>query len=242
MLTDEQRQVLDARMSFAAANLKKMSDAREKRDMHQQKGRLQAKAGDARFIAGCMLYWAEGSKKRNPVVFVNSDPEMMMFFVDFLRDYYRVQNAEITLSITAHVTSEISLEQTVNFWLECLALDSSCLRKNTMRRGNPDGKLKYGIAVSPFTAPTLFKEFLERFRNLPDSTVLCGFSSEFFWPIRLGVRPGDSQSPNGGSSPPWATVHRSGVGAPGVMLASGHSPAGCYCFRFLIFDLPLFCN
>jgi len=146
VLTDEQRQVLNARMSFAAANLKKMSDAREKRDTHQQKGRLQAKAGDARFIAGCMLYWAEGSKKRNSVVFVNSDPEMMMFFVDFLRDYYGVQNAEITLSITAHVTSEMSLEQTVNFWLECLALDSSCLRKNTVRRGNPDGKLKYGIA------------------------------------------------------------------------------------------------
>lgn len=87
VLTDDQREALDARISFAAANRKRMSDATEKRVAYQQKGRLQARVGDTRLIAGCMLYWAEGSKKRNSVIFVNSDPEMMMFFVDFLRDY-----------------------------------------------------------------------------------------------------------------------------------------------------------
>lgn len=146
VLTDEQREKLDARMSFAAANRKRMFDAAEKRAAQQERGRAQARTDDPRFIAGCMLYWAEGSKKRNDVVFVNSDPEMMAFFVEFLRDYYGVKNAEISLSVTAHVTSELSLEQTESFWLDCLALDSACLRKSTIRQGYSDGKLKYGIA------------------------------------------------------------------------------------------------
>lgn len=30
-------------------------------------------------IAGCMLYWAEGSKSRNSIQFVNSDPAMVRF-------------------------------------------------------------------------------------------------------------------------------------------------------------------
>ena len=34
-----------------------------------------------------MLYWAEGSKRRNCVEFTNSDPDMMRRFVKFLRRY-----------------------------------------------------------------------------------------------------------------------------------------------------------
>ena len=39
-----------------------------------------------------MLYWAEGSKSRNAVQFVNSDPAMVAFFGKFLRDFYEVQD------------------------------------------------------------------------------------------------------------------------------------------------------
>jgi hypothetical protein len=35
-----------------------------------------------------MLYWAEGTKTRNAVRFPNSDPELVRFFVAFLKTKY----------------------------------------------------------------------------------------------------------------------------------------------------------
>src|SRR5437879_1769492 len=59
--------------------------ARARRRLFQLHGRQMAKGLQLAHIAGCMLYWAEGSKSRNSVQFVNSDPEMVRFFVRFLR-------------------------------------------------------------------------------------------------------------------------------------------------------------
>ncbi len=146
ILSAAQREELSVHRAFAAANERRMLDARQKRLEYQQRGRLKANRNDIRYMAGCMLYWAEGSKKRNDVVFVNSDPEMVRFFIDFLRDYYGVENKEIALTLQVHKTSAISFEQTRDFWLDHLKLDLTCLRKCVIKEGQPDGKLKYGIA------------------------------------------------------------------------------------------------
>jgi hypothetical protein len=45
-----------------------------------------ARQGDVVHAAGCMLYWAEGSRSRHAVEFVNSDPAMVAFFLRFLSD------------------------------------------------------------------------------------------------------------------------------------------------------------
>ena len=37
-----------------------------------------------------MLYWGEGSKARNGVVFTNADVDMLRFFLRFLRESYGV--------------------------------------------------------------------------------------------------------------------------------------------------------
>jgi len=39
-----------------------------------------------------MLYWAEGSRNRNKIVFTNSDPAMARFFVEFIREYETTTN------------------------------------------------------------------------------------------------------------------------------------------------------
>ena len=57
---------------------------RTEREACQNGGRARARDGDVSFVAGCMLYWAEGAKDRNQLQFANSDPEMVRFFVDFL--------------------------------------------------------------------------------------------------------------------------------------------------------------
>lgn len=99
-----------------------------------------------------MLYWAEGSKGRNSVQFVNSDPAMMRYFVSFLRSYYRVADEAFRLDCNLfadHVDQQYEIEQ---FWLETLELPRSCLRKSTVNvhskysQKKRKGRLPYGTA------------------------------------------------------------------------------------------------
>ncbi len=88
-LTREQLRRLDRRNPIhnqqrngSAANAQR---ARGRRAEFQEEGRRRAREADWSYTAGCMLYWAEGEKSRNAVRFSNSDPEMMRFFIAFLR-------------------------------------------------------------------------------------------------------------------------------------------------------------
>jgi len=79
-----------------------------------------------------MLYWAEGSKSRNAVQFVNSDPAMVRYFASFLRAFYDVpvEAFRIDCSLFAdHLVRQQEIEQ---FWLDLLELPASCLRKSTV--------------------------------------------------------------------------------------------------------------
>ena len=46
-------------------------------------------------ISGVMLYWGEGTKKGNSVVFSNSDPEMVVLFLKFLRKICNINKKRI---------------------------------------------------------------------------------------------------------------------------------------------------
>jgi hypothetical protein len=79
-----------------------------------------------------MLYWAEGSKSRNAVQFVNSDPDMVRYFVQFLRKYYAVPDEAFRIDCNLfadHVERQHAIE---TFWLDTLRLPASCLRKSTV--------------------------------------------------------------------------------------------------------------
>jgi transcriptional regulator with XRE-family HTH domain len=98
------------------------SRARALRCDAQVKGREQARQGDPLHLAGCMLYWAEGSRDRNAAIFTNSDPEMVRLFVCFLRDCFGVPDDKlrITCNLFAdHVDRQRAIEA---FWLDVTAL------------------------------------------------------------------------------------------------------------------------
>ena len=68
--------------------------ARALRVAAQLDGRERASRRDPLHHAGCMLYWAEGTKQRNGVVLTNSDADMLVLFVRFLRECYGVPVAK----------------------------------------------------------------------------------------------------------------------------------------------------
>jgi hypothetical protein len=77
-----------------------------------------------------MLYWAEGEKDRNALRFYNSDPEMVRFFVVFLKTYFDLRDEEIRITCNLfadHVQRQREIEQ---FWLEVAQLPESSLGKS----------------------------------------------------------------------------------------------------------------
>jgi hypothetical protein len=124
-LTDEQCAAFRSRnpaingQLVAAANRER---ALLRRTGYQQDGRRLALADDPLHIAGCMLYWAEGSKSRNSLQFVNSDPAMVRYFAAFLRACFDISDEAFRIDCNLfadHLARQHEIEQ---FWLDT----SSC--------------------------------------------------------------------------------------------------------------------
>ena len=133
-LTPAQHEMLAARnpaltpaVNGAAARARQ---ALQLRLQYQQEGRELARAGDPLFVAGCMLYWAEGGKSRTQLRFVNSDPEMLALFMRFLRTYFAVEDEAVR--VTCHLFADHAPRQreVEDFWLHVLGLPRTRLGKS----------------------------------------------------------------------------------------------------------------
>ena len=79
-----------------------------------------------------MLYWAEGARARNCLRFTNSDPEMVRFFVRFLRERFEIEDEAFSLTCNLfadHLDRQHEIEE---FWLDVSRLPKSCLRKSSV--------------------------------------------------------------------------------------------------------------
>jgi hypothetical protein len=140
-LTPEQRHRLDQLSDRQRAGLLvQTKTARKARLEAQELGRLIARVSEPLHWAGCMLFWAEGSKKRNGVVFTNADDDMMRFFVRFLRECYGVADERFTLSINCFLGNGKTLAEIEAWWLERLELPPRCLRTATINRPSSASK------------------------------------------------------------------------------------------------------
>lgn len=77
------------------------------------KGNLLPKEENLR-IAGIMLYWGEGTKSGNSVVFTNSDPDMVILFLRFLRVICGIDEGRLRLLL--HLYSDQNEEDMKLFW------------------------------------------------------------------------------------------------------------------------------
>jgi len=132
-LTEDQQEELRRRGNIAAtASIAARGVVR--RRQFQDEGRSAARERNLLHVAGCMLFWAEGSRERNKVDFVNSDPAMVSFFLRFLRTCFDVPDSKmrITCNLFAdHAERQRKIEE---FWLNVTGLPRVCLRKSTVNR------------------------------------------------------------------------------------------------------------
>jgi hypothetical protein len=98
----------------------------------QERGRELARHPTRLHLAGCMLYWAEGSKDRNTVKLTNSDADLLALFVRFLHQCYDVPPEKIALSVNCHLNNGLDLTEIEAWWLCKLGLPPTSLRKATV--------------------------------------------------------------------------------------------------------------
>jgi hypothetical protein len=155
-LTPEQEAALDARNPVRSGQrrgtLNNSRRCRSARAAAQAHGREVARQGDPLHIKGCMLYWAEGAKRRNSVTLTNADAALVDVFVRFLRTCYGVTDDKVTLSVNCFLANGFTLDAIQDWWLERLDLPASCLRAPAVNRLSSASKrlkghiLPYGTA------------------------------------------------------------------------------------------------
>lgn len=135
-----------------AAAQRKADAARDQRLAYQEEGRRRARVEPAEYSAGCMLYWAEGTKQRSGVEIANSEPELLRVFADFLRRFFGVSNSEIYLRCNLFADHASRQAEVERFWLDALGLPPASLRTSMVNiassasKGKRTNMLPYGTA------------------------------------------------------------------------------------------------
>ena len=161
---------------------------KSKREEYQKKGqkKLEELSGFEKelYIAGCMLYWAEGFKKnnKNSVSFSNSDLNMLLLFISFLKIIFKVQNSEISLCIHCYNDMQ-NVAEIEDYWIKNLKLDKTCLRKTMINKvssysqNKKCGMLRWGTVRVTISNTEILQQIygaIQKFANFENNEWLTG--------------------------------------------------------------------
>ncbi|MEK7186189.1 MAG: hypothetical protein AAB675_02400 [Patescibacteria group bacterium] len=82
-------------------------------------------------IAGVALYWAEGFKNRHEhrLGFCNSDPEMIRFYIKWLKEVLGIMNEDIILRLTLNQSYELKSDEILDYWKKITQIPRSQFTK-----------------------------------------------------------------------------------------------------------------
>jgi len=131
-LSDDARARLLAhtRLGPMLAAERRAENFRELRRSYQARGRAWVRELGPEYAAGCMLFWAEGSKNRNVAQLTNADPDLCAVFLRFLRTFFAVPDRKVALTCNLFADHAERRREIEIYWLTKLDLPESCLRKS----------------------------------------------------------------------------------------------------------------
>src|SRR4030042_3816176 len=112
-------------------------------------------------IAGIMLYWGEGAKTGGTIKFVNSDPEMVVLFLNFLRKICGI--SEERLKILIHIYPDHNENKLKKFWSEITSVPLKQFYKSHIHQGRVGtykNKSRYGTVAVNYSDKKLLKILL----------------------------------------------------------------------------------
>lgn len=107
-------------------------DARENEIYLAQKKKLSKISKQSLFIAGLMLYAAEGDKKtRAEIAFSNSDVIMIAFFARWLERFLGIEQSKLRIQLHLYENMDVHAEE--SFWKKKLGMNQGQLCKSQIR-------------------------------------------------------------------------------------------------------------
>jgi transcriptional regulator with XRE-family HTH domain len=82
---------------------------------------------EAFLVAGVALYAGEGAKTDGAVKFANSDPRMIVFFIAWLRHFFKVDESRLRLRLYLHIG--LDLEAAEVFWSDLTGIPTEQFTK-----------------------------------------------------------------------------------------------------------------
>ena len=115
---------------------------------------------DQLFIAGTMLYWAEGdSKLKNPLRLTNTDHRMISLYLKFLIRTLNFPKEKIRATLILY--PDLSEENCLNFWSKITELPQSQFYKTQFIKGkHPTRRLTNGICMIIINSRQLKEKFI----------------------------------------------------------------------------------
>lgn len=115
------------------------------------------------FVAGIMLYWAEGWKKNSQYAsFSNSDPKMIRLFLMFLRKLCGIQEGRVRLLL--HLYEDQNEKELRNFWSEVTNVPLSQFNSSYLHKAKPGNykrKSEHGTISLRYGDKKLLEQILE---------------------------------------------------------------------------------
>lgn len=126
-------------------------DTQRKRRLQIEKLRKEAAAevdqliSDPLWVAGVVLYWAEGEKTMRRLGVTNGDPAALRLFIAWVRRFHR-PDAEFVLALHLHGVEEDGPSR--DYWAAQLGLEGARFNKSFIKpvgTGHRKNKLKHGV-------------------------------------------------------------------------------------------------
>ncbi|MEV5102707.1 hypothetical protein ACFQ7G_04560 [Streptomyces massasporeus] len=93
------------------------------------------------FLAGVVLYWAEGAKdkaysrqRRENLQFINSDPNVIRFYLRWLESL-EVERERLRFRLYIHESADV--EEAEAYWADLVGVDAGTLQGTTLKKHNP---------------------------------------------------------------------------------------------------------
>ncbi len=113
------------------------SDARDRKVYERQMKRFVKISKESLFIAGLMLYVAEGDKKtKADIAFTNTDPILVRFFVRWIVRFLELPKDKMRIQLHLYEGMDIQAEE--KFWLDQAGLKRNQLWKSQVRALRPN--------------------------------------------------------------------------------------------------------
>lgn len=68
------------------------------------------------FLVGSALYWAEGFKKDSQAGLGSLDPEMIKFYIKWLKDCFSYKNEDLIFRVTANISHKERIKEIEKYW------------------------------------------------------------------------------------------------------------------------------